>query len=188
MRRVAIIGPGGAGKTTLASDLGRILGLELIQLDRLFWKAGWVETPLDEWEELQRSALRADRWIVDSASHRGLRSRFEAADTIVFLDFPPLLCAARRLLRRFRTSGRPRPELPDGCLPARLDRAVLRYVADSRRYRREIRPVIQSELARLAGRRHIAVLRNGHEVTRFVEQVRIRGSDESSRHLAQVAL
>ena len=48
MRRIAIIGAGGAGKSTLARQLGEVLGIEVIHLDALFWKPGWVDTPRDE--------------------------------------------------------------------------------------------------------------------------------------------
>jgi len=172
MRRIAIIGPGGAGKTTLATELADILGLERVELDRLFWKPGWIETPLAEWEEIQREALLREAWIADTASERAMGQRFESADTIVFLDLPPLLCAARALRRRIRTHGQARAELPSGCKPGRLDHAALRYLRYVRRYRREIRPQILAQLVRLSKERQIVVLRKPWEVRRFVESVR----------------
>ena len=48
MKRIAIIGCGGSGKTTLATQLGAALGLPVHHLDRLFWRAGWQETPKEE--------------------------------------------------------------------------------------------------------------------------------------------
>ena len=50
MERIAIIGPGGAGKSTLARRLGERLGLPVIHLDAEHWRPGWVETPADEWK------------------------------------------------------------------------------------------------------------------------------------------
>jgi adenylate kinase family enzyme len=40
MKRVLIIGSGGAGKSTLARTLGERLGIEVIHLDVHFWKPG----------------------------------------------------------------------------------------------------------------------------------------------------
>jgi len=49
MERVAIVGPGGAGKSTFARSLGERTGLPVFHLDRFYWKPGWVETPREEW-------------------------------------------------------------------------------------------------------------------------------------------
>jgi adenylate kinase family enzyme len=171
MRRVAIIGPSGSGKTTLALELGERLGLELVELDRFFWQPDWVEVPIDECEQIQRSALTSDAWVVDSASPRGLRTRLEAADTIVFLDLPALLCAVRALWRRIRTRGRERTEMAPGCRPSRLDRAILKRLGYARRYRHELRPLFLEELARVGPDRRIVVLRNSREVRDFVASV-----------------
>lgn len=37
MKRILVIGPGGAGKSTFAKRLGEILELKVIHLDSLFW-------------------------------------------------------------------------------------------------------------------------------------------------------
>jgi adenylate kinase family enzyme len=38
VKRVIVVGPGAAGKTTLAAILAEITGLPVIELDKLFWQ------------------------------------------------------------------------------------------------------------------------------------------------------
>jgi adenylate kinase family enzyme len=45
VRRVIIVGPGAAGKSTLAVRLGDITGVPVIELDKLFWRPGLAATP-----------------------------------------------------------------------------------------------------------------------------------------------
>jgi adenylate kinase family enzyme len=51
MKRILIIGCGGAGKSTLARQLGDKLGLPVVHLDKLFWHPGWVESSKEEIDE-----------------------------------------------------------------------------------------------------------------------------------------
>jgi adenylate kinase family enzyme len=57
VRRVAVVGSSGAGKSTFARDLGARTGLPVVHLDRPFWRPGWVETPREEWRRV-RAFLR----------------------------------------------------------------------------------------------------------------------------------
>jgi adenylate kinase family enzyme len=41
VQRVSIVGPGGAGKTTIALEIGCRLGIPVVHLDRLYWQPGW---------------------------------------------------------------------------------------------------------------------------------------------------
>jgi len=65
MRRIALVGPGGAGKSTLARRLGARLGLPVVHLDAEHWHPGWVETPAEEWAEKVRALASGERWIID---------------------------------------------------------------------------------------------------------------------------
>lgn len=43
MERILVLGPCGAGKSTLAAQLGKRLDLPVIHLDSEYWRPGWVE-------------------------------------------------------------------------------------------------------------------------------------------------
>ena len=43
MRRVMIVGQPGAGKSTLAREIGAITHLPVVHIDLIHWRAGWVE-------------------------------------------------------------------------------------------------------------------------------------------------
>lgn len=49
MKRAVIVGPGASGKSTLALRLGRVTGLPVIELDKVFWRPDLTPTPRDKW-------------------------------------------------------------------------------------------------------------------------------------------
>jgi len=101
MRRVVILGPGAAGKSTLARRLGVVTGLEVIELDKEFWRPGLVARPVEEWAALQRELAAGRGWIMDGdlGPYDVLGARLEAADTVVILDVPRWRCVWRAVRR-----------------------------------------------------------------------------------------
>jgi len=95
MKKIAIIGSPGAGKSTFARRIGEITGIEVFYLDQLFWKPGWVKTPRPEWIELQQRIVKGESWIIDGNYGATMDIRIQAADTVIFLDFPRRVCLWR---------------------------------------------------------------------------------------------
>jgi len=63
MKKIALIGAGGTGKSTLAKELGEILKLPVYHLDTLYWKPGWVSTPTEEWEQVMVNLVSKDKLV-----------------------------------------------------------------------------------------------------------------------------
>src|ERR1051326_8693301 len=89
-----------SGKSVLATRIAAQTGLPLIHLDALFWKPGWVETPRDEWRRTVEELVEGDAWVMDGNYGGTLDLRLAACDTVLFLDFPPIVCLCRVLKRR----------------------------------------------------------------------------------------
>ena len=146
------MGPGAAGKSTLAACLGEITGLPVIELDKLFWRPGLAATPRDQWAAIQRELASQESWIMDGdlGSHDVIDVRLQAADTVVFLDFSPLRCAWRAIRR-----SRERADF-------------WRWLFS---YRRRSRPLLLQAIAVHAGDADVHVLQSPRAVRRFVARV-----------------
>ncbi len=85
MGKVLVIGSGGAGKSTFARRLGKLLDIEVIHLDALYWNPGWVETPKAAWAETVAELVKRDSWIMDGS---GAGKKSKAARTSTSKTFP----------------------------------------------------------------------------------------------------
>jgi adenylate kinase family enzyme len=167
MKKIVIIGSAGSGKSTLARRLGQMLDIEVIHLDTHYWKPGWAEPSGDEWRHRVEQLVRREAWIMDGNYSGTLDIRLAAADTVIFLDFPRLLCLWRVLKRWWRYRGRSRPDLPPGC-PEKIDLPFLRWIWQ---YPRTRRPLIRKKLKRASGEKRVIVLSNPRDVRRFLREV-----------------
>lgn len=167
MQRILVLGNAGAGKSHLATALGDRLGLDVIHLDRLFWKPGWVARARHEFIQIQCRALPQDgRWIADGSYVNTLDVRLPRADTVIVLDLPTVSCLWRVLARTINPTTR--PDLATGC-EERLFRSgygrFLRYVAT---FRSKMLSRVLARIDEIDHSARIVVLRRQAEIAQFI--------------------
>jgi adenylate kinase family enzyme len=171
VRRVAVVGSGGAGKSTFARELGRRVGLPVIHLDEHFWRTGWVETPHDEWCARQDELLSTEAWIVDGNHGGTLDVRLAKADTVIILSLSRFTCVWRALMRTVRNRGR--AIQAEGC-PQRIDRDFLKFLRWIWRYPVDSRPRVDDAIDRHGANLHVIELRSPHAVSDFLARAGTR--------------
>lgn len=138
MTRVAIIGNSGGGKSILSLKLGKAKDLPVYSLDKLQWNAGWIPTPTNVFNKKHNALLATEKWIIDGfASWDTIKTRFEKADTIIFVDHPLWVHYYWAIKRQFITIFKPRPDFPSGCpmLPKTKELFLMMW-----RIHKELRP------------------------------------------------
>ena len=116
MDRVMIIGCGGAGKSTLARALGERTGLPVVHLDQIWWAPGnWVHREREEFDALLMAEMEKPQWILDGNFNRTIQLRLNKCDTVIYLDFPRLVCLKNWIGRVLKNWGHARADMAPGC-------------------------------------------------------------------------
>lgn len=168
MRRVAVIGSGGAGKSTLARELAWRVDLPVVHLDEYYWRPGWQASSPTAWQERQRHLVAGEAWIIDGNYLSTLELRLSAADTVVFLDLSRWRCAWRATRRVLTRHGR--PNTAAGC-PERLGYRHLRFLAYVWSFPSTGRPAVLERLAKHQQTTTILRLTTPSQVRQFLHDL-----------------
>ena len=163
-----IVGCSGTGKSTLAQNLSKELGIDAMHLDSHFWASGWNQAPREQFQKDVEEFLKKDKWIIDGNYRKWtMNERVEKADTIIHLDFSRWSCLYGIIKRRIQYHGKTRPELPENC-PEQIDLDFLKFVWNfNRDYNPDIKKLIDESKDK-----KIIVLKNRGEINAFVEEVK----------------
>ena len=160
MKKILVIGSGGAGKSTFSRHLGKILNIEVIHLDTLYWNPGWIETPKPVWRNMVEELIDKDSWIIDGNYSGTLDIRVDACDTVIFLDIARLTCLWRVMKRVMLYRNGRRPDMTEGCrerlrlefarwiwnYPERTRPKVLKLLKDSSQSKNVVRLCNQADM------------------------------------------
>lgn len=168
MKRILIIGSGGAGKSTLAGKLGEAVGIPVTHLDKLYWQSGWIEPDKAEWrEKVLKPELEKETWIMDGNFGGTMEMRLAYADTVIFLDLPRSVCVRRIIKRWLKYHGTNRPDMTEGC-NEKLDLAFLAWIWN---YAKRTKPKVESRIKKSEDSIVIVRLRSQKEIDGFVRRI-----------------
>jgi len=89
MKRVAVFGNAGGGKSTLARELAALTRLPLYVLDLIEFRTGGEKVPRDEYLKVHGELIRREQWIIDGFGGKAAAwERFAVADTLIHVDLP----------------------------------------------------------------------------------------------------
>lgn len=86
--KIHIIGPSGAGKTTLARQLAQYLGYHHVELDALYWGPNWTRADDETFCTRTAQRLQGEDWVVDGNYSQVRQFIWARANLIIWLDYP----------------------------------------------------------------------------------------------------
>jgi adenylate kinase family enzyme len=103
MKKVAIFGNAGGGKSTLAKQLAEATSLPWCSVDKIRYQAGGEKISHAAYLNIHSDLLKQDEWIIDGfGCAPSAWERFSAADTLVYIDLPlrtHVMWVTKRLLK-----------------------------------------------------------------------------------------
>lgn len=106
-QRIVVTGLTGSGKTTLAHEISRRLGIKHVELDALHWGPDWTARSTEEFVHLVAGATLTEEWVACGNYYSKLKElTWQRATLIVWLDLPryvSLIRMTRRTITRIVT-------------------------------------------------------------------------------------
>ncbi|AEF54206.1 shikimate kinase [Marinomonas posidonica] len=87
MKKVAIFGKPGSGKSTLSKALAKATGLPLYPLDSLVYQANGERVAREVFDQAHDEIVSSATWIIDGFGPiSAFYQRLDAADTLIYVD------------------------------------------------------------------------------------------------------
>jgi adenylate kinase family enzyme len=126
-KKINIFGCPGAGKSTFARILGRILNLDVYYLDTIYWKPNWVSLPLDQFkEEIKKISLK-EQWIIEGNYSKTLNERLTYSSFNIYLNINKWTCLFSAIKRYFKYKHKSRVDITRGC-DETLDKEFITFI------------------------------------------------------------
>jgi adenylate kinase family enzyme len=169
MKKVAVFGGPGGGKSTLSRKLAVLTQLPLHVLDKICFYSGGAAVPNDIYARRHEEILAQGEWIIDGyGSYESLWPRLAAADTLIYLDLPLYLHAWWATKRFIKGLFAPPEGWPDRSPLLRSTWSSYRriWLCD-----RHLTPRYRAYVAQAAATRQVVHLRSPADVADFLERV-----------------
>lgn len=89
MKKIAVFGKPGSGKSTLSKNLASATGIQLHQLDSIVYKKNGDLVDRPTYDKEHGNILSSDSWVIDGFGPIGsFNKRLDVADTLIYIDLP----------------------------------------------------------------------------------------------------
>ena len=89
MKKVAVFGKSGGGKSTFSKELSSLTGIPLLPLDLIEYLEGGEKVSEEQYLQKYNDVLKADSWIIEGfGTMETFQERLKAADTLIYIDLP----------------------------------------------------------------------------------------------------
>ena len=165
MKKVAIVGCGGSGKSHLARQLGSILDAPVTHLDAVYYDDDWKPLDQETFASLQRDLVSRPTWVIDGNYNSTLQTRLEACDTVVLMDVSTLAALWGIFSRQLRHGAGHK----GNGVHNRIHWGVITYVAT---YRRRMRPRVLAKINEFAaGHAEVVLLTSRRNTRRWLREI-----------------
>lgn len=115
MKKIAVFGKPGSGKSILSKKLALASGIKLYALDLIVYKKNGDLVKRKTYDEAHENILSSDSWIIDGFGPiESFNKRLDVADTLIYIDLPYVV-SYWLVTKRFLTGLTVKPEgWPDG--------------------------------------------------------------------------
>ncbi|MFL6570886.1 MAG: adenylate kinase [Burkholderiales bacterium] len=179
VKRVAVFGNAGGGKSTLARRLAELTRLPLYVVDMMQFRVGGVAVPHDEFLTAHAALLQRDAWIIDGYGTVKLAwERFSAADTLVYVDLPffvHFLWITKRLLKGLFIAPEGWPE-GSPVISSTLSSYRVLWLCH-----RHLTPKYRALVAAVKTQKRVHHLRSAREMSEFLDDLRLEHRSSASR-------
>lgn len=111
-KKIVIVGVSASGKSTFARALADKLKIPITHIDAFMWRPGWNYAGDEETVSKLKELSTANEWIIEGYIKKDARTiLFERADTIIYLDYAPVVASWRYIKRWWKHRKSARPEL-----------------------------------------------------------------------------
>ena len=169
--RISIIGYSSSGKSTLAQNLGNILNIPVLHLDKVNFLPEWKERNKEESKKIVEDFIKNNNEFIIEGNYIKFvyDLRMKLSDKIIFLDFDRITCLFQAFQRYNKYKGKVRDSMTEGCYE-KLDWDFIKWILFDGRNEEKINrynKIIEEYKDK------IIILKNRKEVDDFVEKIKI---------------
>lgn len=168
MKKIAIFGPPGSGKSTAATKLGREFNIPVYYLDQYRWLPGWKKRPQEEFIAMHEALCAQDEWVIEGAYRSTYEQRADAADALIYIAMPRYKYFWNVLKRFFVKHKKAILGHARNCKP-RADKEFLCYCWN---FCKDDQSEIMTLLNRYQGAKRIFVVKSSGEAEKLVQKIK----------------